>query len=218
MHGIMLVGPAGSGKSMVLRVLAQAIAQVERRVVNITVIDPKAISKEQLYGTIDELTREWSDGILTATLRGVIQANGESEEARRSLNLIVMDGDVDSVWIENLNSVLDDNKLLTLPTGERLSLPENCKLLFEVLDLVHTTPATVSRCGMVWFPEALVPASDRVEAFFRCLERVPLSNRRTWRNAQPGVLSFRPQAVLTSVIESQPPPTRPTRETSELDV
>jgi len=62
---------------------------------------------------------------------------------------IVFDGDVDPDWVENLNSVLDDNKLLTLPNGERLPLPSNVRLLFEVQDLKHATLATVSRCGMV---------------------------------------------------------------------
>jgi len=66
-----------------------------------------------LYGTLDPTTREWTDGIFTSLLRGII-ANIREEEAR---HWIVFDGDVDPEWVESLNSVLDDNKLLTLPTG-----------------------------------------------------------------------------------------------------
>lgn len=50
-------------------------------------------------------------------------------------------------------SVLDDNKLLTLPSGERLSIPDNVRIILEVDSLEQATPATVSRCGMVWFSE-----------------------------------------------------------------
>ena len=49
-----------------------------------------------------------------------------------------------------MNSVMDDNRLLTLPNGERIRLQEHCKLLFEVADLRYASPATVSRCGMVY--------------------------------------------------------------------
>jgi dynein heavy chain len=54
------------------------------------------------------------------------------------------------VWVENMNSVMDDNKLLTLPNSERIRVTDHCKLLFEVADLQYASPATISRCGMVY--------------------------------------------------------------------
>lgn len=87
---------------------------------------------------------------------------------------IIFDGDVDPEWVENLNSVLDDNKLLTLPNGERLNVPPNVRIMFEVQDLRYATLATVSRCGMIWFSEHVLSLEMIYENYLQKLCDVPL--------------------------------------------
>ena len=72
------------------------------------------------------------------------------------------------------NSVLDDNKLLTLPNGERLNLPPNVRIMFEVEHLRYATLATVSRCGMIWFSEDIVEPAMIYRQYLESLAAVPL--------------------------------------------
>ncbi|CAG8125108.1 unnamed protein product [Penicillium salamii] len=147
-HGVMMVGKSGAGKSAAWKILLQAMQRVEGVEGVSHIIDSKVMSKEALYGNLDSTTREWTDGLFTGILRKIVD-NLRGEDGKR--HWIVFDGDVDPEWVENLNSVLDDNKLLTLPNGERLNLPPNVRIMFEVESLKYATLATVSRCGMVWF-------------------------------------------------------------------
>ncbi|XP_059178510.1 cytoplasmic dynein 1 heavy chain 1-like isoform X2 [Physella acuta] len=170
-HGLMMVGPSGSGKSMAWQVLLKALERLEGTEGVAHVIDPKSISKEALYGNMDPNTREWTDGLFTHVLRKIID-NVRGELGKRQW--IIFDGDVDPEWVENLNSVLDDNKLLTLPNGERLGIPPNVRIMFEVQDLKYATLATVSRCGMVWFSEDVLSTEMVFENYLRQLRSVPL--------------------------------------------
>eukprot|EP00980_Cylindrotheca_fusiformis_P017635 scaffold5529_cov117-Cylindrotheca_fusiformis.AAC.12 len=99
-HGVMVVGPCGAGKSAALEVLLKSLEEVDGTKGDMYRIDPKAIGKENLYGTLDGTTLEWTDGVFTSILRRII-GNQKGESERR--HWIVFDGDVDPEWAENLN-------------------------------------------------------------------------------------------------------------------
>ena len=116
-------------------------------------MNPKAMPREQLLGHMDMDTREWFDGVLTASARKVVR------EPPTVKSWIICDGDVDPEWIESLNSVLDDNRLLTLPSGERIQFGSNVNFIFECDDLKFASPATVSRTAMLFLSEEAVEPS-----------------------------------------------------------
>ena len=144
--GCVIVGPSGCGKSSLWRVLKAALIKLGQKVVT-HVMNPKSMHRERLLGHMDIDTREWSDGVLTDAARKVVK------EAPEVSCWIICDGDVDPEWIESLNSVLDDNHLLTLPNGERISFGPNVNFLFETHDLRFASPATVSRMGMIFLSD-----------------------------------------------------------------
>eukprot|EP01117_Protostelium_nocturnum_P006264 TRINITY_DN2259_c0_g1_i6.p1 TRINITY_DN2259_c0_g1~~TRINITY_DN2259_c0_g1_i6.p1 ORF type:complete len:4259 (-),score=1954.67 TRINITY_DN2259_c0_g1_i6:110-12886(-) len=170
-HGVMMVGPSGSGKSAAWKTLLEALEKYDGVEGVSYVIDPKAISKDELFGTLEATTREWTDGLFTHIMRKIID-NVRGESTKR--HWIIFDGDVDPEWVENLNSLLDDNKLLTLPNGERLALPNNVRVMFEVQDLKYATLATVSRCGMIWFSEETLTTRMIYENYLSTIRSEPL--------------------------------------------
>ncbi|XP_027593384.2 dynein heavy chain 10, axonemal isoform X1 [Pipra filicauda] len=143
-HTTMVVGPTGGGKSVVINSLCRAQNKLGL-LTKLYILNPKAMSVIELYGILDPVTRDWTDGVLSNIFRDINRPTDKKER-----RYILFDGDVDALWVENMNSVMDDNKLLTLANGERIRLQSHCALLFEVGDLQYASPATVSRCGMVF--------------------------------------------------------------------
>lgn len=102
----------------------------------------------ELFGETNLLTMEWTEGLVSKLFKDAVAAlEGDKPDAKRWINF---DGPVDALWIENMNTVLDDNKMLCLPNGQRIKMPNTCTMMFEVQDLRVASPATVSRCGMVY--------------------------------------------------------------------
>ncbi|KAK7827526.1 hypothetical protein U0070_026732 [Myodes glareolus] len=149
-HSTMIVGGTGSSKTTSWKILQASLTSLCRagdpnfNVVREFPLNPKALSLGELYGEYDLSTNEWTDGILSSVMRAACADEKPDEK------WILFDGPVDTLWIESMNSVMDDNKVLTLINGERISMPEQVSLLFEVENLAVASPATVSRCGMVY--------------------------------------------------------------------
>ncbi|EQC31947.1 hypothetical protein SDRG_10462 [Saprolegnia diclina VS20] len=160
--GIALTGESGSGKTTSYELLRRSMGDLRdnadssdkryQRVV-LTVLNPKCVSLGELYGSFHPVTREWKDGLASALLRGIIAdaVDVKTGVEKASLPWLVFDGPIDASWIENLNTVLDDNMTLCLASGERIRLLPHIRLLFEVSDLASASPASVSRLGVVYF-------------------------------------------------------------------
>ncbi|XP_026839391.1 dynein heavy chain 2, axonemal [Drosophila erecta] len=149
-HSVMIIGDTGTAKSVTWRTLQNSFCRMNSQrfsgweAVTVYPVNPKALNLAELYGEYNLSTGEWLDGVLSSIMRIIC---GDEDPTQKWL---LFDGPVDAVWIENMNSVMDDNKLLTLVNSERITMPVQVSLLFEVGDLAVASPATVSRCGMVY--------------------------------------------------------------------
>ena len=125
----------------------------------------------------------WNEGIIELIFEKAIK--NQFDRLRQQENFwILFDGPVDALWIESMNTVLDDNKKLCLSSGKVLILSAFMVMMFEVEDLSVASPATVSRCGMVYIePESLGVQVllnsflNKIEKFYNALMDVTTTNK-----------------------------------------
>lgn len=134
-HGVICVGRAYSGKSSVISHLHRSLI----RVPSLHRVNPKAILPSQLFGRLDPETHIWTEGVVPIIMREV------------GSKWVLFDGPVDTLWVENMNTLLDDNRKLCLTSGEIIRIDRMINIIFEVEDLTMASPATISRCGIVYF-------------------------------------------------------------------
>ena len=169
-HGFMLLGVSATGKSTIISTLTEILSEAPGRLTyRVVKMNPKALTEMEMYGVKSEISDDWIPGVFSTLWQ-------KCNNRQSKFNIwLTCDGPVDTIWIESLNTVLDDNKILTLANGERIPMTDQCKLVFEVEDLRNAAPSTVSRCGQIYISPNDLGTAVLIDGWcqLRALERNP---------------------------------------------
>ena len=150
-HCVFVIGPPGSGKSSVWKTLLNTCKK-QGQDTEKDCLDPKAVTSNELFGVLTK-TKEFKNGVLSSIIRNQSKEIGKYK-AHHKHKWTILDGDIDPEWIESLNTVMDDNKVLTLVSNDRFPMSASMRLIFEISNLRNATPATVSRAGVLYINDS----------------------------------------------------------------
>lgn len=192
-HSVMLLGPTGCGKTSIWKTLVAAhnwdmekMAPKPKRTCIYETVNPKSVTGDELYGYMT-LSKDWKDGVLSIIMRGMAKNLGDQNfHDYQTYKWVVLDGDIDAVWIESMNTVMDDNKVLTLVSNERIPLSDAMRMVFEINSLKNATPATVSRAGILYINETDVGWRPFMESWLQKRDAAGVDPSGIERSVLPG--------------------------------
>jgi len=168
-HCCFIIGPTGCGKTETWKTLLETCKHKG--------IDgmweqanPKAVTSDELYGTMSK-TKEWKDGLIAVIMRNMSKEQNGYKSSHIN-KWVILDGDIDATWIESMNTVMDDNKILTLVSNERIPFTPTMRMLLEIQDMKHASPATVSRGGVLFINETDIGWKPYVESWREKMDQV----------------------------------------------
>jgi len=169
-HCMFIIGPTGCGKTEVWKTLLESLRQ-DGQDGMWEQANPKGVTSDELYGTMSK-TKEWHDGLIAVIMRNM----SKEMNGYKSTHLhkwVILDGDIDATWIESMNTVMDDNKVLTLVSNERIPFSPTMRMILEIQDMKHASPATVSRGGVLFINETDIGYQPFIESWTERYDATP---------------------------------------------
>lgn len=172
-HCMFIIGPTGCGKTQVWKTLMDSLKDVGEDGMW-EQANPKGVTSDELYGIMTK-TKEWKDGLVAVIMRNMSKEQNGYKKSHK-WKWVILDGDIDATWIESMNTVMDDNKVLTLVSNERIPFSPTMRMILEIQDMKHASPATVSRGGVLFINETDIGWKPYMESWREKMEQVPQSS------------------------------------------
>lgn len=154
--GIIILGETCVGKSILIQLLETTytlLSEQNEQYIPIDkyVICPKTLTTSELWGSYNPENNDWTEGLIEQVFKQACVRAKEHEQ------WIVFDGNVDSTWIENMNSALDETRTLCFDNLKRIKLNSLYHILFETTDISLASPSSISKCGIVYMETSGFP-------------------------------------------------------------
>ncbi|KAG5312033.1 DYH7 protein, partial [Pseudoatta argentina] len=149
-RGLILISNSLGGKTEILHTLAETLSLLHDQknkigaTVKLETVVPGVVDSNALFGYFCDKSGVWKDGLCTTIFRRFI------EDTSTDRKWLVFDGDLSGMWIENLHTILDENKMLYLTSGERFSTTNSTSIIFETMSMMEISPSIISRCGIIY--------------------------------------------------------------------